>query len=154
LRTTRQAPLLPIGVVGDLAALALQGHRLVAGGRDQIELGDEAQALAAQGHRTADLGRLLAAAGGRRGRGGLGPVGVGQHVVHLIDAAVHLLAVEGEGVVGPAALDMHEVHAPRAIGELVKLVEGEQLVRRRTLVVGSHPELPWVPWAAVSLLRT
>ena len=52
-------------------------------------------------------------------------------VIELIGAAVDVAAVDRVGIVGPAALNMHEVEKPRAIGILVEHADGKKVVRVR-----------------------
>ena len=112
------------GVLRNAAALGVDRHRLIARGADQVELGAEAQRRRLERDRAGDGGRVVAPAPGSINRRVAG-FGFRQRVVEPVDAAVHVAAVDGVGVVGPAALDVHQVVPPRAVRKLVHHVEGE-----------------------------
>jgi hypothetical protein len=58
---------------------------------------------------------------------GGGGLGIGKNMVKLVGAAVDVATVDGEGVVGPPALDVHQVKQARTIGVLVEHADGKEV---------------------------
>ena len=108
----------PLGDVGAAAALVVHRGDAVTLALDEVELGDEAQAVGGQGDGAGvDLLHLRGLA---LVLGGLGlGLGVGELAAGLVHPAVDVAALDGVAGVVPLPLDPFQVGESRAIGELV-----------------------------------